>query len=223
MNSKTVALLASRTALTLLALTGALASPLSQAQQVYRIITPDGKITFADQHPPLTSNAKVSEITVTASSGVQLAGLPFKLRQAAQKYPVTLYTGENCEPCARGRSLLINRGIPFDEKTVLTPADGQTLQRLSSDSVLPLLTIGSQQLKGFSDVEWTQFLTAAGYPATSVLPASYRAPLPTPLVSEADAPAASATGTRKPRVKQEAASEPVPVSPPVASPSGIRF
>lgn len=222
MNSKTVDLLAPRTALTLLALAGALASPLSQAQ-VYRIVAPDGKVTFSDQPPPWTSNAKVSEIRVTASGGVQLAGLPFGLRQAAQKYPVTLYTGENCEPCVRGRALLSNRGIPFSEKTVLTPADGQVLQRLSSDSTLPLLTIGSQQLKGFSDAEWTQFLNAAGYPATSVLPAHYRAPSPTPLVSVADAPATTSSGARKPRVKQEPTPEPVPVSPPVTSPSGIRF
>jgi hypothetical protein len=54
------------------------------------------------------------------------------------------------------------------------------LQRLSGDTSVPFATIGSQQLKGFSDVEWTQFLNAAGYPQTSVLPASYRPPPPRP-------------------------------------------
>lgn len=222
MNSKTVDLLAPRAVLALLALTATLASPLSQAQQVYRITGPDGKVTFSDQPPPPTSNAKVSEVTSTASSSAQLAGLPFELRQAAQKYPVTLYTGENCQPCSRGRALLSSRGIPFSERTVLTPADGQALQRMSGDSTLPFLTIGSQQLKGFSDAEWTQFLTAAGYPATSVLPSNYRAPSPTPVVSVAEAPAATASGPKRYRLKQEPAPAPVtPVTSP--DPSGIRF
>lgn len=218
MNSKTVDLLAPRAVLALLALAATLASPLSQAQQVYRIVGPDGRVTFSDQPPPPTSNAKVSEVTTAASGGVQLAGLPFELRQAAQKYPVTLYTGENCQPCARGRALLHSRGIPFSEKTVHTPADGQALQRMSGDSTLPFLTIGSQQLKGFSDAEWTQFLTAAGYPTTSVLPPNYHSPAPAPVVSVADAPTSS---PRKPRPKSEPATPVTPVASP--DPSGIRF
>jgi hypothetical protein len=47
---------------------------------------------------------------------------------------------------------------------------------------LPFVSIGGQQIKGYSDSEWNQFLDAAGYPAKSVLPATYRNPAATPLV-----------------------------------------
>ncbi|MCX7257126.1 MAG: DUF4124 domain-containing protein [Polaromonas sp.] len=216
MPSKTVAFLIPKSVLGVIALAAGLASPLAQAQQVYRIVGPDGKVTFSDLRP--LTDAKVNETAAKGTGGASAAGLPFELKQIAQKYPVLLYTGDNCGPCGTARSLLSNRGIPFNEKTVTTQQDAEALQRLSGEKSLPFLTIGSQQLKGFSDVEWTQFLNAAGYPAKSVLPASYRPPAPAPLVAVAAAPAASAASAPKSTAKP-------PAETPVISnsPSGIRF
>ena len=105
-----------------------------------------------------------------------------------------------------------------------TAEDGQALKRLSGESALPFLTIGSQQLKGFSDAEWTQFLDAAGYPKSSVLPASYRQAAATPLVT-VNAPAASPAAQAGAR----AAAAPAPAATPATpgptpdNPAGIRF
>ena len=191
----------------------------SNAQQVYRIVGPDGKVTFSDK-PPVETKAKVTSAAGASGGGVASASLPFELRQVVQKFPVTLYTGDNCGPCQSARSMLTTRGIPFNEKTVNTAEDGQALQRLSGDNSLPFATIGGQQLKGYSDAEWTQFLNAAGYPAASVLPSSYRQSPATPLVAVAAAP--SATVPTAPT----AAARPAPVAQPApatANPSGIRF
>jgi hypothetical protein len=114
--------------------------------------------------------------------------------------------------------LLVTRGVPFTEKSVNTNDDVQALQRISGDGSLPFATIGGQQLKGFSDSEYTQFLNAAGYPATSALPASYRQAAATPLVTVAAAPAAAAPAA--PARAAAPAAAPVPAA---ASPSGIRF
>jgi glutaredoxin len=189
----------------------------SNAQPVYRIVGPDGKVTFSDK-PPVESKAKVTAAAGSSGGGVATASLPFELRQVAQKYPVTLYTGENCGPCQSARSLLVTRGVPFTEKSVNTNDDVQALQRISGDGSLPFATIGGQQLKGFSDSEYTQFLNAAGYPATSALPASYRQAAATPLVTVAAAPAAAAPAA--PARAAAPAAAPVPAA---ASPSGIRF
>ncbi len=196
----------------------------SQAQAVYRIVGPDGKVTFSDQPPPASSKAKVTAAAADGSKGVASASLPFELRGVASKYPVTLYSGENCNPCASARSLLTTRGIPFTEKTVTTSEDAQALQRLSGDTSLPFLTIGSQQLKGFSDAEWTQFLDAAGYPKSSVLPATYRQAAATPLVT-VSAPPAEAPVARRAATRPAADSPDTQVAPPPAAdnPSGIRF
>ena len=191
----------------------------ASSAQVYRIVGPDGKVTFSDK-PPVTEGASRVGAASSSSGGNAAAGLPYELRQVASKYPVTLYVGDNCGPCGAGRSMLTSRGIPFAEKTVSSNEDGQALQRLSGDRSLPFMTIGSQQLKGFSDSEWTQFLDAAGYPSSSTLPASYRQPAATPLVAVAAAPAAAAA------VPAARPATPAPAPRPAQNndnPAGIKF
>lgn len=190
----------------------------AQGETVYRVVGPDGKVTFSDKPPAASDNATATEIAGTAVATTGVA-LPFALRQLVSKYPVTLYTSGNCTPCDSGRALLGSRGVPFAEKTVNTPDDSDALRRISSESALPFLTIGGQQIKGFSDPEWTQFLDAAGYPKSSVLPASYRNPAAAPLVA-VQKPAPSP----KPEETPRAPAEPSPPAVDSASnPAGIRF
>jgi glutaredoxin len=193
-------------------------SSLISAQQLYRIVGPDGRVTFSDQPPPPSANAKVTTGRGGSFSDTSAgnASLPSELRTVVQRFPVTLYTGKDCGPCESGRSLLRSRGVPFTERTIESPEDAESLRRLSGDTSMPFATIGGQQLKGFSDVEWSQFLDAAGYPKTSVLPASYRNPAPAPLVARA-APAPAPT---------PAPAAPAPVAAPAVNPNnptGIRF
>jgi glutaredoxin len=189
--------------------------------QVYRIVGADGKVTFSDQPAGTGGNAKGASAGMTPGSGSAGAALPFELQQVANRYPVTIYTGDNCGPCGAGVSMLTARGIPFVEKTVNSTQDVQALQRISGDSSLPLLTIGSQQLKGYSDSEWTQFLNAAGYPAAAALPTSYRRPVAVPLVavSTATAPAAAPPAANS----RPAAAAQVSPPPSASNPAGIRF
>ena len=190
----------------------------AQGQTIYRIVGADGRITFSDKLPAATEKATALDNTgrpVAAST----ASLPAELRQVAGKYPVTLYTSTACLPCNQGRDLLTNRGIPFTEKTISTPEDSAALQRISGDNTLPLLSIGAQQIRGFSDSEWSQFLDAAAYPKTSALPATYRNPLPEPLVTVQKA--ASANRTQENQNPAAAPVQPKSVSP--ANPAGIRF
>jgi len=192
----------------------------AQGQVIYRIVSPDGRVTFSDKPPLAGENA--TALGVGGRQGAPTsASLPPELRQVAGKYPVTLYTAANCVPCGQGRELLGGRGIPFAERVVGTPADSAALQRISGDTSLPFLTIGSQQIKGFSSSEWNQFLDAAGYPGSSVLPASYRNPLPTPLVAvQVAAPTARPEDAQK---QNPAAVSNQPAADSVANPAGIKF
>lgn len=206
----------------LLVAAGSFFSTAHAQQQVFRIVGPDGKVTFSDQPPPAASKAKVTTTSADGSGAAATAALPFELRRVASQYPVTLYTGENCGPCASARSLLTARGIPFSEKTVISNEDSQALKRLSGESFLPFMTIGSQQLKGFSDAEWTQFLDAAGYPKASVLPANYRPAAATPLVT-VTAPAAPVPADSAAARAAGPVANTTPAAPPPSNPSGIRF
>lgn len=192
-----------------------------QAQTVYRVVGPDGRVSFSDQPPAASAKASTTNLGGKPVGG-DGAALPFELRQVVNKYPVTLYTtASNCAPCGSGRALLSSRGIPFAEKTVITSEDAAALQRISGANSLPFLTIGGQQIKGYSDSEWTHFLDAAGYPKVPLLPASYRNPMATPLVAvQKPAPAA------KPEEAQPQQAPVEPSRPPedtTSNPAGIKF
>ncbi|WP_442909553.1 DUF4124 domain-containing protein [Hydrogenophaga sp.] len=190
------------------------------AQGVYRIVGPDGRVSYSDQPPPATNARPVTNATGSVSANAN-AQLPFELRQVSNRYPVTLYTSSECAPCNSGRNLLNARGIPYAEKTINTNEDAEALKRLSGQASLPFLTIGSQQIKGYSDSEWTQFLDAAGYPKQSALPTAYRQAAPTPLVA-VQAPVAAPGQAAAPSPSVEAPAAPS-VTPPVTNPAGIRF
>jgi len=201
------------------------ASASAQAQQVFRIVGPDGKVTFSDRPAVSTGDRAAAASVVSAAPAapsVDAATLPYELRLVAQRYPVTLYTAEACAPCADARNLLRARGVPFTEKTVSTPDDVEALGRISGGSSLPFATIGAQPLQGFASPEWMQYLDLAGYPKQSALPSNYRGPAASPLVAAAPvrAPARPAAGTDSPA--------PVPARPqapaaPAANRSGIQF
>jgi len=177
---------------------GALVPTDANAQQILRFVGPDGRVTFSDRPQSGASSAAPAGPAAAAGNN-DVAALPFELRQAATSYPVTLFSGPECAPCMQARAMLTSRGIPFAEKTVTTNEDIEALKRLVGVATLPVVTIGGQQLAGYSAFEWAQYLDAAGYPKTSQLPATYRPAPASPLVVAHEAkpqrPAPSADAT----------------------------
>ncbi|MBL8387466.1 MAG: glutaredoxin family protein [Hydrogenophaga sp.] len=210
------------TGLSLAVLFGSLVPLQASAQGVYRIVGPDGKVSYSDQPPENTPKGPV--IGGPSTSAAAAANyMPAELRQAMGRYPVTLYAGKDCTPCDNGRRYLNTRGIPYTEKTVNTNDDVAALKRLSGATNLPLLTVGGQHIKGYSEPEWAQYLDAAGYPKTSMLSSTYRRAAPTPLVEVKPASNPAADAKKPAKGPEAAAPAEVPVTPPVTNPSGIRF
>jgi glutaredoxin len=187
-----------------------------QAQTIYRIVGPDGRVTFTDKPPSSAEQGTVATLGVGAAATATNANLPIELRAVASKFPVTFYSTADCQPCGAGRGLLTARGIPFTEKTVSSAEDIAALQRLSGQTALPFLTIGGQKISGFSSEEWSQTLDAAGYPAISQLPPGYRQAAATPLVVvQKPAPIA--------QDRPATAASPAPANEPSSNPAGIKF
>jgi glutaredoxin len=164
-----------------LGLAGLLFAALTSVHAQYKVVGPDGKVTYTDQAP--TASARAPGVAAPADRGSDAQTLPANLRQVVGRYPVTLYAGKNCSPCDSGRQLLLSRGIPFTEKRVDSQADIAAFMALTGNGTIPALTIGQQRLKGWVSSEWVSYLDAAGYPKTSVLPANYRNPEPSPLAN----------------------------------------
>lgn len=158
-----------------LMLTGLLAlSCIGNAQaQLYKWVSPDGKINYSDLPPPKTAR-QLEKSPLKSSADSATAALPYVLAEASKNHPVTLFTGAQCIPCDQARDFLKNRGIPFAEKTVTNNEDIASLQRTSGESQLPVLLIGSNKQLGFESAAWNMALSAASYPQDNQLPRDYR-------------------------------------------------
>ena len=203
-----------RLARTLLLIGAALAASLASAQ--YKVTEGDGRVTYTDRLPAQAERQRVQPIGLGGAVSSPIDALPYELRQPARQFPVTLYTMGGCSPCDNGRYFLRKRGIPFVEKSISTDADREAFQKLNLGSEVPVLRIGQQVLRNFSESAWTADLDLAGYPAMSKLPSSYNGWEPTPLAA-APAPSAPAPG----RAQSPAAA--APAAPTEGNPTGIRF
>ena len=183
----------------------------------YKVVGPDGKVTYTDR-APAPVDGKVTSVGNRAAPAAADVALPQELRQATSRYPATLYvTNGTCEPCDSARQLLRQRGVPFTEKQVITGEDGDALERLTGGRDAPTLTLGAQTMRGLSAELWNSYLDAAGYPRASRLPANYQYPAATPLTERREATRASAPQRQAARAEPEAPVAPAP------APGGIKF
>lgn len=181
----------------------------------YKIVGPDGKVTYTDR-PPAAAEGRVTALGARAPVAAAEPALPAELRQAVGRYPVALYVSMNaCEPCDQARGLLRRRGVPFSERQVLTAEDGDALERLTGGRDAPTLTIGGQTLRGLAPDLWNQYLDAAGYPRDSRLPPNYQYPPAAPIVERREAARPTAA---VPRPAAQAASAPLDTGVGAATP-----
>jgi glutaredoxin len=208
-------------------LIGALAVLLTAAapaQTLYRIVGPDGRVTYTDRPPPGATGAPLGSTAsrpAGPASGVDaraMADWPATLRQAATRYPVTFYAAEGCPPCEEARRLLQRRGVPYTERRVSTEEDVRRLQELTGGRLVPAATIGRQAVSGFQEQDWQGWLDSAGYPRTRALPAGWQPAPATPLVPRTAAVAAAPAASQAlPRPL------PAPATDPGPGTGGIRF
>jgi glutaredoxin len=149
-----------------ISLVAILLAPVAHAQ-LYKWVDKDGKITYSDTPPP--KEAKDVKQKTYGDNVTQTAeDLPYAVKDAMKRNPVTLYANACGDPCANARALLGGRGIVFaDRNPENDPAARDALKEASGAELVPTLTIGSRVLKGFSESEWHDALTSSGYPRTN--------------------------------------------------------
>ena len=194
-----------------------LASSQLYAQQVFKSVDKQGRVTYSEV-PPLPGSG--DKLTGESASN---AALPYSLQQVVSRYPVTLYTAENCAPCISARLMLTQRGVPFTERTVSSNEDIDAYKKLNGDTSLPLATIAGQQLKGYEETEWTKYLDAAGYPKSSTLPRNYRNAEATSLTPKKAVDKAEKEAAEKPAPTRAARPAAAAPQEPNNNPAGIKF
>ena len=184
------------------------------AHALFKVVGPDGKVTYTDRVPsPADGRAQAVNRDTGRVAEVQSqtqAQLPFALRQVAARFPVVLFTADDCgDPCVQGRTHLARRGIPYAERMASNADDRDAWATVVGGIEAPVLRVGSQSLRSYNPNTWDESLDVAGYPRQSLLPPSYQPP-----------PVATLT-------ERKAAPAPKPPPPPPAetnsAPGGIRF
>lgn len=158
------------------------------AQAPYKVVGPDGRVTYTDRPPPQAADGRAQAVRLPPSALGQadpLANLPMALREPVRRYPVTLYTGPDCNACERARVLLRQRGVPYTERQASTDADAEALQRLTGGRSIPTLSVGRQVLRGLQEADWLALLDLAAYPPASVLPRQWAPAPPLPVATTA--------------------------------------
>lgn len=152
--------------------------------QLYKWIDKDGKVTYSDVPPP--KDAKDVRQKNYGDNVAPSDDLPFAVKEAIKRNPVTLFANACGEPCDKARALLGTRGIPFTDRNPETDQSAKdALTEASGGLSVPTLTIGARVLKGFADSEWQDALTSSGYPRTNpgirAKPAAAAAVTPPPI------------------------------------------
>ncbi|MDL2354686.1 MAG: glutaredoxin family protein [Pseudomonadota bacterium] len=183
--------------------------------QMFKWTDAKGVVHFSDQPPPAAAG-KVEQKRMAGAGAGDGVALPYALAEASRNSPVVLYSSAACAACDEGRALLLQRGIPFTEKTVASNADQRMLKEAGSDGQVPLLLIGGARQIGFEAGAWHAALSEAAYPLKRMLPAAYRQPAAAPAAPVAPPPARDAM----PKRPAEPARPPQPASD---APPGFQF
>jgi glutaredoxin len=131
--------------------------------QTYRWVDPaTGRSVISDTPPPANAKGLVKMKEAEPAGG----GQSFAVKRAAENFPVILYTSASCSnPCQQARDLLNGRGVPFEERILQNPEDGEELKKLVGDLFVPALKVGKQAVKGMEPKAYNDLLDLAGYPS----------------------------------------------------------
>ena len=172
------------------------AAPLTAAQ-MYRSVDEKGNVEWRDTPPP--STAKSVEQGNISSNPIQTSTVPYSMQQAIKNFPVTLWVFDCGEPCTRARAHLARRGVPYAERNAQSELD--QLKKLIGGTEVPLLIVGSRQLKGYLESDWDAALDSAGYPRTAPpgIKPQIQAKSATEIKNASDVPAKPKAGAENPQ------------------------
>lgn len=139
-----------------------LAGPASAAQ-LYRWVDEKGNVEWRDTPPP--AHAKNVERRNMSGNTIETSTLPYSVQQAVKKHPVTLWAFDCGEPCTKARAHLARRGVPHTERNA--QKEPEEMKKATGGLDVPVLFVGTNQLKGYLESTWDTALDTAGYPRTA--------------------------------------------------------
>ena len=158
----------------------------TSAQGLYRYIDANGRVVYSDQPPP--PGASDVQPKRLPQNVIETDPVPFAMKQAAERFPVTLYTFD-CDVCRDAQALLVKRGVPFATVIVTEKKGAARVKALTGKQSAPVLQVGDKQvMQGYNEERWQAMLDEAGYPKAAPASAAQTArATPAPAAPKADA------------------------------------
>ena len=154
----------------------------SASAALYRYVDANGRVVYSDHPPP--ANAKDVQPKELPGNVIETDPAPLAARQAAERFPVTLYTFD-CDICREAKALLDKRGVPFETVIVSEEKGAARLKALTGKQSAPVLQVGDKQvMQGYNEERWQAILDEAGYPRTA--PAARKADSRAPVAAKAN-------------------------------------
>jgi glutaredoxin len=143
-----------------------LAPPFAQAQSLYKVVTPDGRVLYTDKPPAqgkvlktLTPDAAPTT-ALPPSAAEQLARLQsLRAPTAASVGGVVLYSAVWCGYCTKAKAWLAARGIAYREVDIDTPDGMASYAQAGGGKGVPLLVAGGQRVQGYSPAAYEQLFS----------------------------------------------------------------
>lgn len=149
-------------AVTILAL--ASAASFSVTAKVYRWLDAEGNLHFGDQ-PPSRDTAEVIKLkpvnTFTEAPLIESSPIAVNNTPTRKSTRVKIYTTRSCSHCKQAKAYMKKKGVAFQELDIGKSSRARKqFDRLGGRGV-PLITIGDQQMSGFSPQAFDQLLKRA--------------------------------------------------------------
>lgn len=139
----------------------ALFTATAYAQTLYKIVGPDGKITYSDQQPE-GKKAQVLKYAVAPAASGQ-----------AQRNKVVLYSASWCGYCTRAKAYMAAANIRYDEIDVDTTYGRNSFALATGAAPLPdnkrvsgipFLVVGDKKQRGYSPQTYASFFASLREP-----------------------------------------------------------
>lgn len=130
----------------------------AEAAKLYKVVGPDGKVSYQSEPPPDNANVEVLQERIATTGGSSP-----EQEAAAADNPVVVYTIEDCDSCEMLLLRLRQLNIPTREDSMRT-REAQARILAATDSLqAPSVFIGDKFIADTSEAALVSELEAAGY------------------------------------------------------------
>lgn len=133
----------------------ALSAPQAQAE-IYKVISADGKVTYADK-PSQSATAKTEKLKILTYSGA-----PSVSSYNGSVKKVTLLSAQWCGVCRQAKAYMNSRKIAFEEWDIDQSDYARNKMKELGAKGVPVILVGTQKMVGFSPEGLDDMLQKAG-------------------------------------------------------------